>query len=230
MAMPSYNAMVNSMDDEQRRALRDALMNPRPKPPRVKRRLRAASEGDDEFPTISLNAETSSDGAERPLAFNGQMVRALLDGRKHVTRRPVQPAPLELRDGMPMARNGNAMKCPLGTPGDVLWVREKWARDEAGEYHYAADPASTTAEIVRWRGGMAMPRSAARLRLTITAIHAEPVQNITADQTLAEGCPPEHEGDPIAWFRDLWQYLYSKTEHRWSANPAVWVIAFDRQT
>jgi hypothetical protein len=94
---------------------------------------------------------------ERPVIFNGEMVRAILDGRKAQTRRvmKVQPKPSETRPGdfwfsskklesmvhvsdfMP----GNSPVtdchlffqehcCPFGQVGDRLWVRETWA--EAG--------------------------------------------------------------------------------------------------
>lgn len=87
---------------------------------------------------------------ERPILFSGPMVRAILDGRKTMTRRIVKPQPLsgyafadyktdlgypaslgrlwagwwpsDRRDGSPIY-----YKCPYGQPGDRLWVRETWA-------------------------------------------------------------------------------------------------------
>lgn len=90
---------------------------------------------------------------ERPVIFNSEMVRAILDGRKTQTRRvmKVQPKPSETRPGdfwfsskklesmvhvsdfMP----GNSPVadchlffqehcCPFGQVGDRLWVRETW--------------------------------------------------------------------------------------------------------
>lgn len=46
---------------------------------------------------------------ERPIIFNGEMVRAILEGRKTQTRRVA-----------------TSDKCPYGEVGDRLWVREKW--------------------------------------------------------------------------------------------------------
>jgi len=67
---------------------------------------------------------------ERPILFNGAMVRAILSGQKTQTRRVVKGIALEwLQPEMftPefVADPGNGM-CPYGQPGDRLWVRETW--------------------------------------------------------------------------------------------------------
>ena len=75
---------------------------------------------------------------ERPIIFSGEMVRAILDGRKTQTRRIVKPQPtienLHRIDVVPKtlglyydwSKEGNVMSlaCPYGKPGDKLWVRE----------------------------------------------------------------------------------------------------------
>ncbi|HFK1829500.1 TPA: hypothetical protein ACGW3C_000679 [Pseudomonas aeruginosa] len=88
---------------------------------------------------------------ERPILFNDQMVRAILDGRKTVTRRVMKPQPIPSRRGghhwpckvhqsmLHVERelqNGEGCwcglveaACPYGQPGDRLWVRETWAAD-----------------------------------------------------------------------------------------------------
>jgi hypothetical protein len=89
---------------------------------------------------------------DRPILFQGAMVRAILDGSKTQTRRVVKPAPPSntvamgrwqdpgpepaywafLRDG-PVEQDhpfggaelhGEPWRCPYGNPGDRLWVRE----------------------------------------------------------------------------------------------------------
>lgn len=75
---------------------------------------------------------------EIPILYSGEMVRAILDGRKTNTRRVIKPLPADnalfpgkwdggiwgnvpLRDG-----TWGDIKCPYGKPGDRLWVRETW--------------------------------------------------------------------------------------------------------
>lgn len=69
---------------------------------------------------------------ERGIIFNGEMVRALLDGRKTQTRRILKVQPDE--DGLAKVTNGPWMdtsereyRCPFGVIGDRIWVRETWA-------------------------------------------------------------------------------------------------------
>jgi hypothetical protein len=87
---------------------------------------------------------------ERPILFSGPMVRAILDGRKTVTRRPIKPSmrgfdvsfelhqqddgswrPLHTFDESCMDDQGteHPVVCPYGKPGDRLWVRETWYCD-----------------------------------------------------------------------------------------------------
>lgn len=92
-----------------------------------------------------------SQAKERPILFSGPMVRAILEGRKTVTRRPVkggQIPRLEYPDSAEpwvavgqhhprygfvvhgkteeecAAKVGELGACPFGQPGDRLWVRE----------------------------------------------------------------------------------------------------------
>jgi len=94
---------------------------------------------------------TATKVKERPILFSGPMVRAILEGRKTMTRRPVKPQPFfeETKDHglirgwswrgkqrpphVQLSRWGTdeysfarAMRqfCPYGQPGDRLWVRE----------------------------------------------------------------------------------------------------------
>ena len=82
---------------------------------------------------------------EHPIIFNGEMVRAILDGRKTQTRRAIRPQPgkppsegayFDAYDGGPqwnwwskdnkLHNDGPIIKCPYGIPGDRLWVRENF--------------------------------------------------------------------------------------------------------
>jgi hypothetical protein len=60
---------------------------------------------------------------ERPIIFSGEMVRAILEGRKTQTRRVVKPQPGILMENV-LKHNRPEWPCPYGKPGDRLWVRE----------------------------------------------------------------------------------------------------------
>ena len=82
---------------------------------------------------------------ERPILFSGPMVKAILRGTKHQSRRVIRPQPEEFYwagksrylwrpkrgvfvDGWAEKHLAQKMAqhCPYGTPGDKLWVRETW--------------------------------------------------------------------------------------------------------
>ena len=84
---------------------------------------------------------------ERPIVFSAEMVRAILEGRKTMTRRPVKHRHLtnanELDEyfgggtcedcdvcfyAAPKGSTRLCVKCPYGKPGDRLWVKETWCR------------------------------------------------------------------------------------------------------
>lgn len=87
---------------------------------------------------------------ERGMIFNGEMVRAILDGRKTQTRRimKLQPEILGsglryitesrkqnevgkyfwcISDALGMRARSAVFACPFGDVGDRIWVRETWA-------------------------------------------------------------------------------------------------------
>jgi len=49
-----------------------------------------------------------------------------------------------------------------------------------------------------------MQRDASRVLLEITSIRREHLRQISARDALAEGCPADHQSDPLKWFVDLW--------------------------
>ncbi|HAV0413641.1 TPA: hypothetical protein JFW75_003465 [Salmonella enterica] len=194
---------------------------------------------------------------ERGMIFNGEMVRAILDGRKTQTRRPIKwkqtrfTEMAERDDGSlwPWAedceRGGDIwFACPFGEVGDRIWVRETWA--EAGASapdlklyranypdhvpaHYENVP---PAEEIRWTPSIHMPRWASRITLEITAVHVERLNAISEEDAQAEGVQPAcyEITPPEAAYRVSFGEVWRSIygEESWAANPWVWVIKFKR--
>lgn len=70
---------------------------------------------------------------ERPIFFNGDMVRAVLNGSKTQTRRIMKVQPHAGVRNSPFVKSGiedghgKELVCPFGAVGDRLWVRETFA-------------------------------------------------------------------------------------------------------
>ncbi|MEQ0906383.1 morphogenetic protein [Pseudomonas aeruginosa] len=160
-----------------------------------------------------MSAETPQ---ERPILFNDQMVRAILEGRKTVTRRAVKGLQIPTEDkttpheglrwsalGQRHLRYGfnvfgstkeecahelaRCGVCPFGKPGDRLWVRETFA-DIGCRLTFRADlEDGAHCSVTRWTPSLHMPRWASRILLEITAVRVERLQDITPNQCIAEG-------------------------------------------
>lgn len=179
----------------------------------------------------------------KPILFNTEMVRAIMGGRKTVTRRAVKaPVLAKVRqpdkvsicgDKAKLIWNGSdaiggfEIKLPYRI-GDVLYVRETWAvwsRTEgtAPEIHYKAD--GECIKDVKWRPSIHMPREAARLFLRVKDVRVERLQDIDDNGVAAEGF------EIGALFDDIWNGTIKKSEipiYGWNTDPWVWVIEFER--
>lgn len=176
----------------------------------------------------------------KPILFNTEMVQALLDDRKTVTRRVVKPQPKEgQRIEYHEARKewiymrgwalvDGVCRMPY-RPGDILYVRETWAAwsptyGTAPEIIYKADGYSQSHKM-KWRPSIHMPREAARIFLRVTDVRVERLQDIDDDGVVAEGM---EIGAP---FDELWDTTIKPKDralYGWDANPWVWVIEFER--
>lgn len=157
---------------------------------------------------------------EKPILFSGEMVRAILEGRKTQTRRVVKPKGVsnDVAQWLHSMAKGVDMPCPYGQPGDQLWVRETWKCEELDSgldgVRYRADDDFRAIENTqeasdawcdaqrdggKWRPSIFMPRWASRINLDIVNVRVERVQNISSLDAKAEGVsgvwknPPENE-------------------------------------
>jgi len=198
---------------------------------------------------------------ERPILFSGPMVRAILEGRKTQTRRVVKSkGPLNEFDMAVLREDGKAeffhapqsifciIKCPHPV-GRRLWVRETWTQDERGGQldngqpmvYYRADMPDNDVWEGYWKPSIFMPRWACRLKLEVTDVRVERLQEISDKDAMAEGIQqnPVQEGtwidypegssaagwkDPRRSFESLWRSINGPDS--WQANPWVWVYTF----
>lgn len=180
--------------------------------------------------------------AIRPILFNTEMVKAILEGRKTVTRRAVKfPRGWNpkftgyIPDGSVLYGSNNipAAKSPVQV-GDVLWVRETWSpvNVRPKRYIYKADVARRIGEGVGlplcWHPSIHMPKEAARIFLRVTDVRAERLQKITYDEAIREGAD---RGRALNNFEWIWNHTIKAADlpaYGWAANPWVWVIKFER--
>lgn len=158
--------------------------------------------------------------AIKPILFNTEMVRAILDGRKSCTRRICKDAndctvpdmdfydsdkrtyavhnyvDKEHKDKLSIAER----TCPI-CPGDILYVRETWCAlpvNEVGHirghstYYYRADgDLRPSGWRGKWRPSIHMPKEAARIWLMVTDVSVERLQDIDGKGCVKEGIEEE---------------------------------------
>ena len=143
---------------------------------------------------------------EIPILFGAPMVRAILDWKKTMTRRPVR----------------HSRTCRFGEVGDFLWVRETWTSINGTIFYKERDPDIQNHFMFQgWRPSLFMPRNCARIRLEILNIEVQKVQELDDTAAQAEGFANRQE------FRAYWDSMYAKKpEYLWKHNPDIWAISF----
>lgn len=178
----------------------------------------------------------------RPMLFNADMARAILEGWKTETRRRVRaeqaaavlssPARAENPE-IPDYKFIEALCDAPCVAGDILWVRETWTTVPDGSYVYKASVECADAWKGTWSPSIHMPKEAARVFLRVTEVRAERLQSISHEDAEQEGCWCDESGlaMPIDRFAGLWDSTVKPKDrptYGWAANPWVWVICFER--
>lgn len=183
-------------------------------------------------------------GKERPILFSGEMVRAILEGRKTQTRRVIRNARGEFWDHAgyrpvlhesgswvfediddPTRRVfGPRLRCPYGLVGDRLWVREAWAPgvwlnqyddlDPGYRASWAQMARNTNFMEPRWRPSIHMPRWASRITLEIVGVRVERVNLISRADCVAEGLHPTKRNDSEQDIRMRYRELWNSINAR----------------
>ena len=193
--------------------------------------------------------------AIKPILFNTEMVRAIMDGRKTCTRRICKDAnectvpDMEFynADKRTYAVHNFADKkhteklsivertCPI-CPGDVLYIRETWGHpislNSDKQYVFRADKIAESGfknDSHIWHPSIHMPKEAARIWLKVTDVRVERLQDMTDDDAEAEGCF-DYTSTALG-FPNVWDSIIKKSDldsYGWNANPWVFVIEFER--
>ncbi|EKN3571839.1 TPA: hypothetical protein PXJ65_004589 [Yersinia enterocolitica] len=192
---------------------------------------------------------------EKGILFNAEMVQAILSGRKTQTRRIISEKTLHLFGVAASAGECHPLElcdersqsyylefCPLGKPGDQLWVRECFSDledfdffnpsvpDVIPGYWYWADGNPEWGNWTKPKPSIHMPRRASRINLLITGVRVERLQAITLGDICKEiGCGL-YDFRPATYGFQVWEKLWKSIygEENWEANPWVWVINFER--
>lgn len=144
----------------------------------------------------------------KPILFKPQMVKAILEGRKTMTRRVVKLPSWSTGDFDDFAFDDGyfaviadntgcevEIESPYGKVGDELWVKETFFKN-GDKYIFLAN--GTCCEQFeqcecsevgkpKWTPSIFMPRSLSRITLEITDIRVEKLQAITNEDAKAEG-------------------------------------------
>ena len=147
----------------------------------------------------------------KPIIFSTEMVQAILEGRKKLTRRTqgleiINKNPNDwFSDGFIILgrfifHNLNSKEeikiKPKFEIGDILWVRETFQKFNNKEgFAYYASENSATQNLVSWKPSIHMPKEAARIFLEVTNVRVERLQDITEEDVIAEGVKMIKKGE-----------------------------------
>jgi len=230
---------------------------------------------------VQMENETSNymPRKQHPILYQTEMVQAILADIKTMTRRTTGLEEINLNPdawtlnvsgfvtrpaiGNRKLKEGNGaifrnrelqpklVFCPYGNVGDLLWVRETFAKascifhggNKFSHYVYKADN-DPLHNHFKWKSSIHMPKEAARIILEITDIRIERLNDISEDDAIAEGVLQFEDGTFKNYFtqkglraKDGVECLLAKGSFQSliasingkniiDLNPWVWVIKF----
>ncbi len=187
----------------------------------------------------------------KPILFNTEMVQAILEGRKTVTRRIIKPQPVleggfwklggagwsnNIKTVYPIPCHSLYNKAPY-KPGDILYTRETWREQPVGEdghieIEYKADFNEGELACYGRRGGWAprnwepsihMPKELARIFLKVTDVRVERLQDIDINGVIEEGIKAT---GPLTWtcvdFLETFEELWNTTIKKQDLDQYGW--------
>jgi len=160
------------------------------------------------------------------ILFTSDMIRAIREGRKTVTRRldglkeinehPDEWTPVAVIEDSWVIQDwefwrGNTLVDvkPRYRVGEAVYVKELWAPCDCGHcpgYIYKADGIPSLNPPVHWHSPLFMPEKAARTFRKIMDVRPERLWDISESDVLAEGC---------------WQVNPSHEQWKWRASDEI---------
>lgn len=193
---------------------------------------------------------------DKPILFSAPMVRAILEGRKTMTRRVLKPQPEERAKFLGWLNIGKPFARPIAgfsktavrhikvryAVGDQLWVREAWRAESSDMDHIPPIRIPTASQILyeangsfgkdatvgKLRPSIHMPRWASRILLKVTAVKIERLQDISEEDAKAEGVEPriDHVGDAHCLYTMPFNILWTTINGPGSWEANPWVAAY----
>jgi hypothetical protein len=191
---------------------------------------------------------------ELPILMGTPMVKATMEGTKTQTRRIIKnpnllsyPKDIENIKGTNLWTDGTGeiVKCPYGTVGDILWVRETfaiWNNEILYKADYPSIDEAGLKPVCGWKPSIFMKREHSRISLLVKNVRIERLQDITESDAIAEGILTEIDNlntwyydymqkefntlHPCISYRTLWASINGWKS--WEDNPLVWVVEIEK--
>ena len=163
--------------------------------------------------------------SESPIKFCTQLARAIAQGTKTLTYKP-----LTVAEASALAA-GKTPKSPYGQPGDVLWVDEPWGTARGKIIHLANCAPDGFRQPVTYPvgyhpGSGPLARANARLLLDVVAIDIVNLQAHNEKSAKATvNAPSEGRTTYLDELKAQWATAYYGP-HAWDANPLCWRVKF----
>ena len=182
------------------------------------------------------------------ILFKPDMIQAILDGRKTQTRR-IQKNPeqwmiqsdINDKSSTPQIENENGewidvINFARYKQDEIIYVKETWCyhtwieggdgcpSGEMSDCFYRLNDSHPLGEEGKWKSPMFMPEWASRIKLQITDIRVQRIQDISFEDIQKEGVREITKGVNLI---DEWIFLWdsiNKEPYSWKDNP--WVFAY----
>ncbi|MCP4161172.1 MAG: hypothetical protein GY760_13950 [Deltaproteobacteria bacterium] len=176
----------------------------------------------------------------KPIIFNTQMVKAILNNSKTQTRRIVNPNLLTNLEWLEDDPNhlyvedeygdwNHLLKYAPVNKGDLLWVRETFSKDPNDSFiSYRADYDESFWCRFLWKPSIFLPKKHARIWLKVTDVRVHRIKRISKHDAIEEGVKPCMHYPSIYYFEKLWDSINKDRGYGWDKNPYVWAYTFKK--